>query len=299
MVVRAMPILRLGRAGATVRRPRHRPPPRPSPVTGAGSDPPVVGSTAPSRKRCRSSLRRSSAWPVEAAPSPKRHRVRLPHARPLPMPVKTGSTSCAARPVCGRSSTTAHRGCLRGRQLHCQAWLLAFAGAPCAPTPSSLKAYNATADYESHPVRSGRCFTRLQLPAVKVAAVAKVVATPSVVINIVLVVPPFMTDQGATDGGDQAVRGPAPSGLASPQNPSLQCCLLLLLCPLRRGGSLPMAFEDACPELFDEDSLPVPEIRLRIAINVVSHLNATEEFRSLSTEELSLREFILDQMLLL
>jgi hypothetical protein len=60
-----------------------------------------------------------------------------------------------------------------------------------------------------------------------------------------------------------------------------------------------MAFEDACPELFNEDSLPAPEIRLRIAINVMPHLNATEEFWSLSTEELSLREFILDQMLLL
>jgi hypothetical protein len=38
---------------------------------------------------------------------------------------------------------------------------------------------------------------------------------------------------------------------------------------------------------------------LHIAINVVSHLNAADEFRSLSDEELSLREFLLNQMLLL
>jgi hypothetical protein len=38
---------------------------------------------------------------------------------------------------------------------------------------------------------------------------------------------------------------------------------------------------------------------LHIAINVVSRLNAAEEFRSLSVEELSLREFPLNQMLLL
>jgi hypothetical protein len=32
----------------------------------------------------------------------------------------------------------------------------------------------------------------------------------------------------------------------------------------------------------EEDNLPTQEIRLHIAINVVSHLNAAEEFRSLS-----------------
>jgi hypothetical protein len=43
--------------------------------------------------------------------------------------------------------------------------------------------------------------------------------------------------------------------------------------------------EDACPKPSAEDSLPTPEIRLDIAINVISHLNAAEEERSLSVEE--------------
>jgi hypothetical protein len=41
------------------------------------------------------------------------------------------------------------------------------------------------------------------------------------------------------------------------------------------------------------------EIRLHIVINVVSCLNATEGFRSLSVEEVSLHEFLLNQILLL
>jgi hypothetical protein len=41
------------------------------------------------------------------------------------------------------------------------------------------------------------------------------------------------------------------------------------------------------------------EIRLHIVINVVSFLNATEGFRSLSVEEVSLHEFLLNQILLL
>jgi hypothetical protein len=69
--------------------------------------------------------------------------------------------------------------------------------------------------------------------------------------------------------------------------------------PSIEGDSLPTAFEDACPELSEDDSLPAPEIRLHIAINVVSRHNAMEEFRSLSAEELSLSEYLLDQMLLL
>jgi hypothetical protein len=51
--------------------------------------------------------------------------------------------------------------------------------------------------------------------------------------------------------------------------------------------SLPMTVEDACPVLFKEDSLPTLEIQLHIAINIVSHLNAVEECRSLLTKELS------------
>jgi hypothetical protein len=41
------------------------------------------------------------------------------------------------------------------------------------------------------------------------------------------------------------------------------------------------------------------EIRLHIVINVVSCLNATEGFRLLSVEEVSLHEFLLNQILLL
>jgi hypothetical protein len=58
-----------------------------------------------------------------------------------------------------------------------------------------------------------------------------------------------------------------------------------------------MTVEDACPELFKEDSLPTPEIRLRFVINVVSRLSVVEEFRSLSAKEISLRKFVLDQIL--
>jgi hypothetical protein len=43
--------------------------------------------------------------------------------------------------------------------------------------------------------------------------------------------------------------------------------------------------EDACPEPSVEDSLPTPKIRLHIAINVISRLNAAEEERSLLVEE--------------
>jgi hypothetical protein len=61
----------------------------------------------------------------------------------------------------------------------------------------------------------------------------------------------------------------------------------------------PPSVEDAYPEPSEEDSLPTLEIRLHISINIVSHLNAVEEFRLLSGEELSLREFLLDKILLL
>jgi hypothetical protein len=56
---------------------------------------------------------------------------------------------------------------------------------------------------------------------------------------------------------------------------------------------------DTSPESFTEDSLPMPEIRLHIVINVVSRLNAAEETRSLSVEEVSLHEFLLNQIIFL
>jgi hypothetical protein len=56
---------------------------------------------------------------------------------------------------------------------------------------------------------------------------------------------------------------------------------------------------DASSGSFTEESLPTPKIWLHIAINVVSRLNAMEETRSLSIEEVSFREFLLDQILLL
>jgi hypothetical protein len=43
-----------------------------------------------------------------------------------------------------------------------------------------------------------------------------------------------------------------------------------------------------------EDSLPTVEIRLHIAIEVVGHLKMAHEMRSLSVEELSLVDFLLD-----
>jgi hypothetical protein len=69
--------------------------------------------------------------------------------------------------------------------------------------------------------------------------------------------------------------------------------LPLLLCPLYPS------IVDAYPKSFAEDNLPTPEIRLHIAINVVSCLNVAEEARSLLVEEVSLREFLLDQILFL
>jgi hypothetical protein len=56
---------------------------------------------------------------------------------------------------------------------------------------------------------------------------------------------------------------------------------------------------DACLEPSAKDTLPTLEIRLHIAINIISRLNATEDARSLSIEELLLCEFLLDQMLFL
>jgi hypothetical protein len=59
------------------------------------------------------------------------------------------------------------------------------------------------------------------------------------------------------------------------------------------------SIKESCTEPSTEDSLPTPEIRLHIVISVVSHLNSSEEARSLSVEEQSLHEFLLDQILFL
>jgi hypothetical protein len=56
----------------------------------------------------------------------------------------------------------------------------------------------------------------------------------------------------------------------------------------------PVAIMDAYPEPSEVDSLLTPEIWLHISINAVSHLNAVEEARSLSVEELLHNEFLLD-----
>jgi hypothetical protein len=78
------------------------------------------------------------------------------------------------------------------------------------------------------------------------------------------------------------------------------CCLLWLLCPPSvEEDSFPLAVEDACPELSEGDSLPTSKIQLHIAINVISRLNAVEDFNSLLAEELLLCEFLLDQILFL
>jgi hypothetical protein len=141
------------------------------------------------------------------------------------------------------------------------------------------------------------------LLTVKVTVAAKIAAAPSMVIKIILVVTPFTAGheglrEPATDGGDQAVHDLVPSGLASPEPVTVPPSTAPLP-PFIEGDSFPMASKDACPELSEEDSLPASEIRLHIAINVMSRLNAMEEFRSLSVEELLLREFLLNQMLLL
>jgi hypothetical protein len=47
------------------------------------------------------------------------------------------------------------------------------------------------------------------------------------------------------------------------------------------------------------DDLSALEIQLHIAINVVSRVNAVKEAMPLSIEELSIREFLLDQILFL
>jgi hypothetical protein len=55
----------------------------------------------------------------------------------------------------------------------------------------------------------------------------------------------------------------------------------------------------AAEDINDEDSLPTPEIRMHIAIEVICYLKMAQEMRSLSLEELSLIDFLLDQIVLL
>jgi hypothetical protein len=98
------------------------------------------------------------------------------------------------------------------------------------------------------------------------------------------------------------VRGPVPLGrvvalpdLASPPTtpePAAVVPLLPLAAPIHPDV-------DATSGSFTEDSLPTSEFQLHITINVVSRLNAAEEAWSLSVVEVSLREFLLDQLLLL
>jgi hypothetical protein len=111
---------------------------------------------------------------------------------------------------------------------------------PPPSTPVYLKAWNTTIGYESRPIQSGRCFTRLRLPT---TTAVKVVAAPSVVVNVVLVVPTITT----VVDGDQVVRGLAPSELASPpQNPSSQCHPLLLLHPPPSRGATSLGGPQRC-----------------------------------------------------
>jgi hypothetical protein len=81
------------------------------------------------------------------------------------------------------------------------------------------------------------------------------------------------------------------------------------VCATILGSSQPLAAADlplpptalipSIKEPSIEDSLPALEIRLHIGINVVFRLNLVEEARSLSIEEQSLCEFLLDQILFL
>jgi hypothetical protein len=90
----------------------------------------------------------------------------------------------------------------------------------------------------------------------------------------------------ASPGLNPVVCGPTPSGCIA------AAFGLASLRPLHLG---------CLPEPFEEDSLPMlsdEELSLH-EFNVVSRLNAAEEFMLLSDEELSLHEFLLNQILLL
>jgi hypothetical protein len=64
-----------------------------------------------------------------------------------------------------------------------------------------------------------------------------------------------------------------------------------------RGPSNRSLSLSVVPCVSDDDSLSTPEIRLHIAIEEVCHLKMAQETRSLSIEELSLVDFLLDQIL--
>jgi hypothetical protein len=64
-----------------------------------------------------------------------------------------------------------------------------------------------------------------------------------------------------------------------------------------RGSSNRSQSLSVVPCVSDDDSLSMPEIRLHIAIEEVCHLKMAQETRSLSIEELSLVDFLLDQIL--
>jgi hypothetical protein len=127
-----------------------------------------------------------------------------------------------------------------------------------------------------------------------------------------IVVDPLLTQRRATDPvPTERTTAPAPTtgGPACPDPNLVVCSSVPSGCTAAAPGLAssepvvtvltPPSVEDAYPEPSEEDSLPTLEIRLHISINIVSHLNAVEEFRLLSGEELSLREFLLDKILLL
>jgi hypothetical protein len=58
----------------------------------------------------------------------------------------------------------------------------------------------------------------------------------------------------------------------------------------------PLFEDDLCSPLELEDERPYPEILLHIPYEVVSQLYKAEEFRLLSSEEESLRDFLVDQI---
>jgi hypothetical protein len=140
--------------------------------------------------------------------------------------------------------------------------------------------------------------------------VSKAVVAPSVVVNDIVVVtsPSMASHEGLRDpkanDGDQAACGLSPPKGWPPPGPfqARRRSAAAFSCystPSVMEDSLLVSVVDVSLELSGEDSLSTPEIRLHIAINVISSLNATEEFRSLSVDEISLCEFLLDQMLLL
>jgi hypothetical protein len=96
-------------------------------------------------------------------------------------------------------------------------------------------------------------------------------------------------------GRELVIASPSVEGPASPPITSEPVVVVLPPPP----AALAPSVMDACLEPLVDDNFPMSEIRLHIAINVVSRLNAAEVTRSLMVEEVSLREFLLDQILFL